>query len=95
MAQALDEYVLLGPRTNLAYLRAIVTHPAFASGDLSTEFLAEHLTGWRAPQPTAEVSAIAAILSDPAFAGARSSNRADRSGGFADPWDRLAGWRIP
>ncbi len=104
MEQALVEYALLGPRTNLAYLRAIITHPAFASGDLSTEFLAEHLSGWRAPKPTAEICAIAACLSDPAFAQAGGDGRrtargagaaADGSGRFADPWDRLAGWRIP
>ncbi len=97
MQQALSDYVLLGPRANLAYLQAIVAHPAFAAGDLSTEFLHEHLSGWRTPPPTAEVGAIAALLADPA--GAAASGRpsgADRLGDrFADPWDRLAGWRIP
>ncbi len=96
MLQALAGYALLGPRTNLVYLQAIVSHPAFAAGDLSTEFLHEHLSGWRAPKPTAEVGAIAALLSDPAgaVAFARPSGSDQPGDRFADPWDRLAGWRI-
>lgn len=97
MQQALAGYALLGPRTNLAYLQAIVAHPAFVAGDLSTEFLDEHLSGWRAPTPTAEVGAIAALLSDPAGAAAlaRPSGAREPGDRFADPWDRMAGWRIP
>jgi acetyl-CoA/propionyl-CoA carboxylase biotin carboxyl carrier protein len=97
LQQALAGYVLLGPRTNLAYLQAIVAHPAFAAGELSTEFLHEHLSGWRAPNPTVEVGAIAALLSDPAGAAApgRPSGPNQPGDRFADPWDRLAGWRVP
>jgi acetyl/propionyl-CoA carboxylase alpha subunit len=92
MQQALTEYALLGPRTNVSYLRTIVAHPAFAAGALSTEFLTEHLSGWRAPQPGPEVAAIAALLSEPA----QIAGEPGRPGGRrVDPWDRLAGWRVP
>jgi acetyl-CoA carboxylase biotin carboxylase subunit len=90
MRQALAGYALLGPRTNLAYLQTIMAHPAFAAGDVSTEFLAEHLSGWRAPTPTAEICAIAGLLSDSTLAGPGPGGVV-----FADPWERLAGWRMP
>ncbi|MGQ0571396.1 MAG: acetyl-CoA carboxylase biotin carboxylase subunit [Armatimonadota bacterium] len=92
MQQALAAYALLGPRTNVSYLRAIVAHPAFAAGALSTEFLAEHLSGWRAPQPGPQVAAIAALLSELA----QIAGEPGRPGGRrVDPWGRLAGWRVP
>ena len=37
---ALRQYVVLGIRTNITYLLAILQHPRFASGDLDTGFLA-------------------------------------------------------
>jgi len=43
LLRALDETVLLGVTSNLDFLRAIVAHPAFASGQFSTAFLNQHL----------------------------------------------------
>ena len=39
--QAVQNYVILGVTTNTGYLDAILAHPGFASGDVSTGFLAE------------------------------------------------------
>ena len=38
---AVQNYVVLGVTTNTGYLDAILAHPDFASGDVSTGFLAE------------------------------------------------------
>src|SRR4029079_12737911 len=40
--RALRDYVILGTRTNVSWLRRVITHPAFREGLLSTRFLAEH-----------------------------------------------------
>jgi acetyl-CoA carboxylase biotin carboxylase subunit len=90
MQQALAEYVLLGPRTNGPYLSAIIAHPAFGAGDLSTEFLPEHFSGWLPPEPSSDVVAIAAAL----CASATAPRREGEPSRFADPWDGLAGWRM-
>jgi propionyl-CoA carboxylase alpha chain/3-methylcrotonyl-CoA carboxylase alpha subunit/acetyl-CoA/propionyl-CoA carboxylase biotin carboxyl carrier protein len=37
--RALAEYVLLGCQTNTAFLRRLISHPAFVSGDVHTGFL--------------------------------------------------------
>ncbi|HOU41761.1 MAG TPA: biotin carboxylase N-terminal domain-containing protein [Promineifilum sp.] len=61
LERALAHTVLLGLTTNLAYLRAIVTRPAFASpAALSTHFLEDELPDWR-PAVSAEASAVALI----------------------------------
>ncbi|HCC33994.1 MAG TPA: acetyl-CoA carboxylase biotin carboxylase subunit [Clostridiales bacterium] len=98
MSQALREYVILGPRTNLLHLRAIVDHPSFAAGDLSTQFLPDHLGEWRSPAPPLEVLAVAAVLAESTRQAPGSSRRRGpcpivASPAFADPWDRLRGWR--
>jgi acetyl-CoA carboxylase biotin carboxylase subunit len=57
---ALADTVLLGLTSNLAYLRAIVAHAAFAQPDaLSTRFLAEALPDW---QPAVDPEETAAAL---------------------------------
>ncbi len=93
MLQALDEYVLLGSQTNLSFLRAIIAHPAFAAGDLSTGFLQEHLAAWHRLEPTPAIVAIAALLSDARQPPAGPS-RGPLGSRFADPWERLSGWRM-
>jgi 3-methylcrotonyl-CoA carboxylase alpha subunit len=42
LARALRDYVILGTKTNVAWLRRVITHPAFAEGLVSTRFLEEH-----------------------------------------------------
>jgi propionyl-CoA carboxylase alpha chain len=56
LVQALDGYHLEGVTTNLDFVNAILTHPAFIEGDLSTDFIAEHFAeGQRTLPPPAEV----------------------------------------
>ena len=42
MLRALEEYHLLGIRTNIPYLRKILMHPEFISGDYNTHFIPKH-----------------------------------------------------
>jgi len=42
MLRALEEYHLLGIRTNIPYLRKILMHPEFISGDYDTHFIPKH-----------------------------------------------------
>jgi propionyl-CoA carboxylase alpha chain len=43
MVQALNGYHVEGIKTNIDFANRVITHPAFVSGDLSTDFIAEHL----------------------------------------------------
>jgi acetyl-CoA carboxylase biotin carboxylase subunit len=42
MLRALEEYHLLGIRTNIPYLRKIIRHPRFISGDYDTQFISRY-----------------------------------------------------
>src|SRR5205814_9560932 len=43
--------VILGTKTNVSWLRRVVTHPAFREGLVSTRFLADHEETLRQPMP--------------------------------------------
>ena len=64
MLRALTEFVLEGPRQNIAFHRWLCAHPEFAAGNLSTRFLEEHFepSMLKAGDEAAEVSLLAAAL---------------------------------
>jgi acetyl-CoA carboxylase biotin carboxylase subunit len=98
MSEALCEYVVLGCRTNLSYLRALVVHPEFVAGHLFTDFLAEHMGSWKQPAAPPEVAAVVEALAGYAAPGTAGDpgdrNRGNRGPGDRDPWERLRGWRL-
>lgn len=66
MLRALEEYHLLGIRTNISYLRRIINHPRFISGDYDTLFISNYLNDLSQSNESQEESialAAAAILS--------------------------------
>jgi propionyl-CoA carboxylase alpha chain len=56
LGRALGAMRVHGVRTNIPLLREVLQHPEFLAGNLSTHFIAEHLTLDRAPSP-AQVAA--------------------------------------
>ncbi len=64
--RAAQDYVILGVTTNLAYLDAILDHPKFRTGDVSTGFLAEEATDLTQDWDPAntDILAAATVLSD-------------------------------
>jgi 3-methylcrotonyl-CoA carboxylase alpha subunit len=85
MLRALDEYTILGTRTNLGFLRRVIAHPAFRDGRVSTRFLADHGGELGAKTPEA-VGAIAAVLA------AVPTNQATGNRSPATVWDSLGNW---
>jgi 3-methylcrotonyl-CoA carboxylase alpha subunit len=64
LRRALREYAVLGVTTNLAFLQAIVGHPAFVAGRATTAFLDEQLAGWAQPSEIPDEALVAAALAD-------------------------------
>lgn len=60
---ALSHYLIAGVTTNIPYLQAIVRHPAYRRGELSTDFVERHLADWQPPPalPPDEVLIAAAV----------------------------------
>jgi acetyl-CoA carboxylase biotin carboxylase subunit len=103
MASALDEYVILGIRTPIAFLRAIITHPEFQAGRTNTAFLKNHFGDWGDPPADEEnlrlaLAAAAYVEMDAASAGrSRGAKNSDAAGSrveAASPWTSLGRWRI-
>lgn len=84
LARALEETELLGVRTNLAFLRALVGHPEVRAGRITTELIGRDLASLAHPAMAApaEAYALAAVARLAATAAAPT-----------DPWATLGAWR--
>jgi acetyl/propionyl-CoA carboxylase alpha subunit len=96
MSWLLAHTTVHGVTTNLDLLAAIVEHPVFVAGELTTGFLDDHLEGW-APAPAPDVALVAA-----AVAVQDAVRREGPKGDPFRPWDtlgpfrpgRVGGWRL-
>jgi 3-methylcrotonyl-CoA carboxylase alpha subunit len=89
LARALRDYVILGTKTNISYLRRIVTHPAFREGLVSTWFLIEHEEELRRRMPEVVPSIAAALSASGARTQPRAASGAQR---VTEVWDSLGTW---
>ncbi len=87
LAMALDDFVLMGVGTNLAFLADVVRRPEFAQ-PLSARFLERAFPdGWRMSLYDDEVETIAAAVS-------RVLALEDAAAGTTAPWQSLGAWRV-
>ncbi len=92
--EALSRFEILGVRTNLAFLMAILDHPDFIAGRIDTGFLGRELDALVADPgglPPAVAAAAAFHQSRGPAAGVTSAGAASTPA--ADPFDTLRGWR--
>ncbi|HKD43115.1 MAG TPA: acetyl-CoA carboxylase biotin carboxylase subunit [Myxococcaceae bacterium] len=94
LGRALDEYVVTGITTNIAYLRSVLRHPEFTAGNYDTGLLdREHAAllaaDGRAPLPAVIAALVVAHERDRQRVA--SSQRADGSAS-PSPWRQLS-WR--
>jgi 3-methylcrotonyl-CoA carboxylase alpha subunit len=84
--RALRDFVILGTKTNISWLRRVVTHPAFRDGRVSTRFLQDHEADLerRVPEVVPEIAAALAAL----------PRRRSTSGAPAIPsvWETVGNW---
>jgi len=86
--RALADFVLLGCRTNTAFLRRLLNHPAFAAGEVHTGFLDAH------PEIAAEPPLAAATLRKLLAAAALVTRPVrDAADAVPQPYAAMGGWR--
>jgi 3-methylcrotonyl-CoA carboxylase alpha subunit len=85
--RALRDYVILGTKTNVSWLRRVIIHPAFREGLVSTRFLEEHDLTRNIPEYIATLGAAIA-------ARAKRGEPRVANGGPSLPsvWEALGGW---
>jgi acetyl/propionyl-CoA carboxylase alpha subunit len=83
---ALRSFPILGIRTNVPFLIAVLEHEAFASGKVHTGFIDQHLEELLAvPAAPDEALAAAAVVPSAVRSGPSEARR-------PDPWEQLGGW---
>ena len=91
---ALRDYPILGIRTNVPFLIALLEHPRFVSGDLDTGMVdaeRERLVAAISGEPPPEALAVAARLAEAGVDGTRTAGEGGRH--VPDPWVTLGDWR--
>ena len=91
LRRALADYQVTGVRTNLDLLRGIARHPAFASADLDTGFIARHGDDLLSAQGPAPVLAVAAVVAQVLHDQARQPPPEHDP---YSPWNLLGNWRM-
>jgi acetyl/propionyl-CoA carboxylase alpha subunit len=87
---ALRSYPILGIRTNIAFLIALLRDSHVRAGRTHTQFIDEHLPQLvESPPPPVEAIAAAALAGAGGHAVARAE---DAAAAAADPWATLRGW---
>ncbi|HZT42495.1 MAG TPA: acetyl-CoA carboxylase biotin carboxylase subunit [Chthonomonadaceae bacterium] len=95
LEHALMEFAVLGVQTNIPYLLAILRHPDFRAGNISTGFLAEHFAGWKPPAdlPAEVLLALAAESLTYRESRALASASVASDGDPYSPWRMTGSWR--
>ncbi|MDP9192036.1 MAG: ATP-grasp domain-containing protein [Acidobacteriota bacterium] len=87
MRRALRDYVILGTKTNLSWLRRVISHDAFRAGEVSTRFIADHEADLVPHVPEIVPAIAAAIASAP-----RRQSEVASSPAATSVWDQLGAW---
>ncbi len=87
LSRALRDYVILGTKTNVFWLRRVVTHDAFREGLVSTRFLQDHEESLTRVMPEIVPAIAAAIASAP-----RKTVVAADGPQVATVWEQLGEW---
>ena len=87
--RALDEFVILGVRTNITFLASVLRSDAFASGKVHTRWVDETIEALTPPPPPELAGAVAAA----ARTMSGDQPHAGRTSASIDPWRGLQGWR--
>jgi len=95
LRNALAEYEVAGVTTNIGFLAALASHPAFADGGLDTGFIARHSAELSpAVRPASRevlAAALKRVLADQRL---EAERRAADSHDTWSPWNQLLAWRM-
>ena len=87
LARALRDYVILGTKTNISWLRRVITHDAFRQGRVSTRFLEEHDMSATVPEI---VPVLAAALAAAPHKKAPTTTAGEPA--ISSVWDSIGPW---
>jgi len=96
MEKALDSYVILGIQTGIEFLKDIIAHPSFRSGETTTGFINAHFKDWKPKEKPVELqrlAVMAAAYDDMVSCGETAGSGPVRKAADS-PWKTLGKWYI-
>jgi acetyl-CoA carboxylase biotin carboxylase subunit len=96
MAAALGDYVILGIRTTIPFLKEVISHQKFRDGETTTGFIKAHFENWQEEEGPAEglTLALAAAALDELAPIQKDGKGAGQKKEVYSPWQILGRWRI-
>ncbi len=92
--EALGRFEVLGVRTNLAFLKTLVTRQEFVDGRIDTGYIDRHLADLSRDESPLPTAVAAAAAWHAALGGQRTvSTRGGKGAPRTDPFDTIRGWR--
>jgi acetyl/propionyl-CoA carboxylase alpha subunit len=93
MQAALKEFVVHGVITNIDFLQAVLSHPDFANGEVTTRWVETNFDWTPLSKPSFE-SLVAASLADLVVPGSKSQVSSSSEVDPYSPWKAASGFRI-
>ncbi len=94
MTWALSNYAVLGVKTNIAFLKEVVAHPAFKEGDLTTHFIDDHLSDWGSSENSLPIDALISLAVYDSRHPKRDEVVKYKEPDPHSPWKSAGKWRI-
>ncbi|MGB7295428.1 MAG: acetyl-CoA carboxylase biotin carboxylase subunit [Candidatus Aminicenantales bacterium] len=96
MRSAMDDYVVLGIKTTIPFLKDIISHPRFREGATTTGFIKDYFGDWKEKEGSEDTEILS--LAAAAFFDSRKTPEAGvlsiRAKELFSPWRMLGKWRI-
>ncbi len=96
MVKALDDFVILGIKTSIDFLKEVISHPQFLAGETTTDFIPKYFANWNRQKKNEDQLRLALLAS--AFieleTGLTKKKAAGVSKQIFSPWLRLGKWRL-
>jgi acetyl-CoA carboxylase biotin carboxylase subunit len=96
MRSALDDYIILGLRTTIGFLKDVISHPQFSEGNTTTGFVKRYFDGWK--EREGDEKRLKLALAAAAFYDFSRNQLAGPSAvqarETATPWKTLGKWKI-
>lgn len=93
MDLALSEYVILGVKTCIPFLRDLLRHPEFIAGNLHTGFIARHFSDWK-PELPEETLQMGLLIAAAAANRPRLTTVEREEKQVATPWHTIGRWEL-
>jgi acetyl-CoA carboxylase biotin carboxylase subunit len=96
MLNALDDYVVLGVKTCIGFLKDLIDHPEFRGGNTTTSFIPEFFAEWQATEGTEDLRGVALLAASLRSRAGKGAQMGPEEGSQAvpSPWSSLGKWRI-